>query len=350
MPTPAHLNPADLARYSRQVRFDCIGESGQARLLGARVAIVGCGALGSVAADQLVRAGVGMLRLIDRDFIELSNLQRQTLYDETDLADGLPKALAAARKLARINSSIQLDPQVGDVSAGTIERLCGGCDLLLDATDNLETRYLLNDFAVARGVPWVYGGCVAAEGVVLGVLPGKGPCLRCTWPEPPVSASLPTCETSGVLGPAAAIVASLQVIEALKILVGREDELAGLLAVDAWTGRLRQLMVRSGGRSAECPCCVGREFPFLRGQRGSATTVLCGRNAVQVRPATDQPIDLPTLARRLPGDASPRLSTHLLRFAVGGLTVTVFPDGRAIVQGTSDPAVARSTVARYVGA
>lgn len=334
-------------RYSRQVRFGPIGEAGQARLRAAGVAIVGCGALGSVAADQLVRAGIGRVRIIDRDFIELSNLQRQSLFDEDDIAAALPKAEAAARRLRRVNHEVAIDGVVADLNAGNIARLCGDADVIVDGTDNVETRYLINDFAVKTARPWVYAGCVGAEGRVLAVDPGRSACLRCLWDEPPPPGTLETCDTAGVLAPAAAVVASLAVIEALKLITGPRDEARGLIAVDLWRAWWHRLQPE---RDAEhCPCCARRVFEFLDGRRRSSTTTLCGRNAVQILPDAAA-IDLDAVERRLRPLGVVHRSAYMLRATVGGFGVTLFPDGRAIVEGTTDAAVARSFLARYVSA
>jgi len=336
-------------RYQRQMLCAQIGAAGQNQLRHAHIVLVGCGALGSVLADILVRAGVGRLRLIDRDFIELSNLQRQTLFDEQDVAAALPKAEAAARKLRRVNSAVDIEGVVTDVHATNIEDLCAGTDLILDGTDNLETRYLINDLAVKNDVPWVYAACVATEGRVLGIVPRQTPCLRCLWEEPPAPGSLPTCDTAGGLAPAVYVVASLAATEALKILVGRATELSGLLAVDVWAGRTRRVDVRAAYQPSGCPCCGQGRYDFLSGRRGADATVLCGRDAVQIWLSTTEPIDFRRIVWRLPADARPMHSEYMLRFQAGACTVALFRDGRAIVQGTSDPAVARGVVAKYVG-
>lgn len=337
-----------LARYSRQVLCAQVGAEGQRRLGHAQLVLIGCGALGSMLANLLVRAGIGALRLIDRDFIELNNLQRQTLFDEQDINDNLPKAEAAARRLRRVNSAVQVDAVVDDVNPGNIERHCEDTDLILDGTDNLETRYLINDLAVKHDVPWVYGACIRNTGLVLAVLPGQTPCLRCIWEEPPPPGSIETCDTVGVLGPAAAAVASFQAAEAMKILMGRTAELIGLTSIDVWTGRTHTLRVQAA-RDADCPCCGRRRFEFLDGNRLPTATTLCGRDAVQVLPSQPAELDLKRLAHRLPGHTHARHSPFMLKFRVDEADVTLFRDGRAIVQGTTDPAVARGIVAKYVG-
>jgi molybdopterin-synthase adenylyltransferase len=332
-------------RYSRQWRFAPLGQEGQRRIRGARVAVVGLGALGSVAVELLARAGVGALRLIDRDFVELSNLQRQFLYDEADASDGLPKAVAAARRLARINSSVELEPCVADLAPSSADELLGGADLILDGTDNFETRYLINDFAVREDVPWIYGAAVGSYGLKLSMVGGKGACFRCVYPDPPAGAQ-PTCETEGVLGPLTAAIASLQAADALKILaLGREAVNPRLTTIDVWTGEVRQ--IAPGARDPRCPCCAQREFPYLDGRR-RAPISLCGRNAVQIHERA-RPIDLAELAGRLSALARVRVNEFALRAAIDPYELTVFPDGRAIVRGTTDTGVARGVYARYVG-
>jgi adenylyltransferase/sulfurtransferase len=342
--------PSENSRYSRQILLEHIGPQGQRRIRESAVTLIGCGALGSVAADLLVRAGIGQLRICDRDFIETSNLQRQMLFDEEDIAADLPKAEAAARKLRRVNPEVRIEPVVDDVTYSNIERLSADADLIIDGADNFETRYLINDFAVSTDRPWVYGAVVGTTGLCMSILPGQAACLRCVFEEPPPPELSPTCDTVGVLAPAAHIIASLQITEALKILTGQAEKLfSGLLQLDAWTGRLVIMRVE---RSPECPCCARREFPFLRGQLGSAATVLCGRQAVQIRPPGDARLDLRAIARRLaPLSSIPvRHNPYLIRAELDGLQLTLFADGRAIFQGTNDPNRARSVHARYIGA
>ena len=333
------------SRYSRQIRFPPLGAEGQRRLAEARVAVVGLGALGSVQAELLARAGIGTLRLIDRDFVELSNLQRQTLYEESDAAEALPKAVAAARRLARVNSQIRIEPVVGDLSPATIDELLEDAGLILDATDNFETRYLINDFAVRGGIPWIYGAAVASYGVKLAIVPGFTACFRCVYPEPPRGAQ-PTCETEGVLGPVTAAIAALQAGDALRILAqGRESIRPRLTTMDVWTGQIRQ--TAPPARDPDCPCCARREFPYLDGKH-RAPISLCGRNAVQIHERS-RPVNLAELASRLRDVAEVRVNEFALRAALENYELTVFPDGRAIVKGTTDTGVARSVYARYVG-
>jgi molybdopterin-synthase adenylyltransferase len=331
-------------RYSRQILFGGIGEAGQEALLASHAAIVGCGALGSFHAAALARAGVGRITIIDRDFVEPSNLQRQWLFEEADAAEGLPKAVAAKRRLAAINSGIEALSVVADLTAENANDLLGGARLILDGTDNFETRYLINDFAVSRGIPWIYGAAVGSYGLSMAVIPGRTACLRCVYPAPP-SGAQPTCETAGVLNVIVSAVASLQVADALKILSGRAELVRGrITTVDVWEGGIRQ--IEGPGRDPECPTCGRGEFPFLEDRR-RPPAVLCGRNAVQVRER--ERLDLQELRARLEPLGEVRANEFVLRFRAGEHEMTVFPDGRAIVKGTSDVGVARSFYARYVG-
>ena len=322
--------------------FPQIGERGQERLLAAHAAIAGCGALGSFQAAALARAGVGRLTIIDRDYVEPSNLHRQFLFEEEDAEAAMPKAAAAARRIARINSSVRVRPAVADLTPATVEDLLGGADLILDGTDNFEARYLINDFAVSRGIPWIYGAAVAAYGLTMPVIPGRTACLRCVYPEPP-SGAQPTCETAGVLNAIVSAVASLQVGDALRILTTGEVR-ARITTIDVWDGIIRQ--VEGPARDPDCPCCSRREFPHLE-ERERPPVSLCGRNAVQVRGAG--PLDLAALAKRLGTLAPVRANEYALRALVSGHDITVFADGRAIIKGTSDTGLARSLYARYIG-
>jgi adenylyltransferase/sulfurtransferase len=338
------MTDGERERYSRQILFAGIGEQGQQCLLDARVAIAGCGALGSFQAGALARAGVGFLRIIDRDYVELSNLQRQWLFDECDAEQGLPKAVAAERKIAGINGGVRVEAAVADLTPANVEDLLGGVDLILDGTDNFETRYLINDFAVERGVPWVYGAAVGSYGITMPVVPGKTACLRCIYPDPPAGAQ-PTCETAGVLGSATALIASLQVSEAIKILRGAGPS-GRITTADVWTGEIRQ--VAQPGPVRDCPACGLREFPYLSGER-RAPVSLCGHNAVQIHERS-RPLELQELARRLAPLGPVRANEFALRFEAAPYLLTIFPDGRAIIKGTTDVGVARSLYARYVGA
>jgi len=331
-------------RYSRQILFSGIGQEGQRKLLDARAAIVGCGALGSFQAGALARAGVGFLRIIDRDYIECSNLQRQWLFEEPDAREGLPKAVAAGRAIGRINSEVQVDGVVADVTASNIDELLGDVALILDGTDNFETRYLINDYAVSRGLPWIYGAAVGSYGLTMSVVPGKTSCLKCVYPEPPAGVQ-PTCETAGVLGAVTAAVASLQVAEAMRMLCGL-DPLRKITTVDVWTGDIRQ--IRQPEPDPECVTCGKREFVHMDA-RNRTHVSLCGRNAVQLHELS-RPMDLQELACRLSPLGAVRYNDFALRFETPPYELTVFPDGRAIIKGTTDVGVARSVYARYVGA
>jgi adenylyltransferase/sulfurtransferase len=335
-----------MSRYAKQLLFRPVGKEGQERLRRSRITIVGLGALGSVLANHLARAGVGFLRLCDRDFVELDNLQRQVLYDEEDVRAALPKAAAAAAKLARINSEVVLDPRVTDVGHANAEELARDVDLVLDGTDNFETRFVLNDACVKLGRPWVYGGCVGSYGMAMAVLPGEGPCFACLLGERPAPGTSPTCDTAGVLNTAVAVVASLQANEALKILLGKREALAGgLQTLDLWSNTFQVVRVP---RSASCEVCAGRKFRHLEGAPSGAIS-LCGRNAVQVSPAPGARLDLAEAERRLAPLGTVRRNAYLLKFAADGCELTIFPDARAIIQGTEDLARARSLYARYVG-
>ncbi|MGH9469769.1 MAG: ThiF family adenylyltransferase [Terriglobia bacterium] len=334
------------ARYSRQVLFPPIGEAGQARLEGASVVILGCGALGTQQANLLARAGVGRLRIIDRDYVEESNLQRQALFDESDAARRLPKAVAAEQRLKQINSGVAIEGIVEDLEARNAERLLAGFGLILDGADNFETRFLLNDAAVKLNIPWIYGAVVASYGVTLTILPGRTACLSCFLPEAPAGLQ-ETCDTAGVIAPAASWVAAIQTTEALKVLLGRCNELHGrLLSYDVWKNRLREVTPR---RDPACRTCGMRQFVYLDAER-SAHVTLCGRGAVQIRGRGSQRLDLDALRNRLAPLGPVRGNGYLVQFRVEGCEITVFADGRAIIKGTEDPVSARSLYARYVGA
>ena len=340
------MDSLDRERYSRQLLFPGLGEAGQERLLASRVAIVGCGALGTFQAAALARAGVGCLRIVDRDYVEASNLQRQWLFTEADAAESMPKAAAAQRRLAEINSRVTVEPHIADLTAATAEELLGEVDLILDGTDNFETRYLINDFCVSAGVPWVYGAAVGSYGLAMPVLPGVSACLRCVYPQPPGGAQ-PTCETAGVLGPVSSLIAAWQAAAALKILSGHTDDLfCGLTTVDVWSGRIRQ--TAAPARDAACPCCAQRRFEYLDGRQRRPIS-LCGRNAVQIH-ERESVVDLEALAARLAPLAPVRRNAFALRFFPDPYELTVFADGRAIIKGTQDVSLARSLYARYVGA
>lgn len=335
-------------RYNRQTLLPQIGQAGQDRLRTGRVLLVGCGALGTQTAEQLARAGVGFLRIADRDIVELSNLQRQTLFDESHARDATPKALAAAQRLAAVNSDVLVEPHVVDVDSESIRALVDGVHLVIDGTDNVVTRYLINDIAIQNGIPWVYGACVGVEGRVMPVLPSNGPCLRCVFETPPAPGELTTCDTVGVLGSAAAMVASMQTVAAIRILIGDPPELK-LTTLNAWAGRVTQVDV-SDGRRADCPCCARRDFVYLNNPPAVGAS-LCGRDAVQIRGARNQQVDLSKLFDRLSRVGEVRRSEYLLRAQLkeNNRKLTVFPDGRAIIHGTTDLTAARAIYDRYVG-
>jgi molybdopterin-synthase adenylyltransferase len=339
------MAPSSFERYSRQARFAGVGEEGQRRIQAARAAIVGCGALGSAQAEILARAGVGFLRIIDRDSVELTNLQRQLLFDEDDARNAVPKAAAAARRLHAIASDVEVEPAVAGLSASNVEDLLGDVDLILDGTDNFETRYLLNDFSVSRGVPWIYGAALGSYGLKMTIRPRKTACFACVYPASP-SGVQPTCETAGVLGPVTMAIAALQAGDALKILAGHGEHLApNITTVDVWSGMVRQVSMPAP--DPRCRACGERNFVFLDGKR-RAPISLCGRNAVQIH-ERNRPVDLTELARQLAPVAGVRSNEFALRASIDAYELTVFADGRAIIKGTTDVGVARSLYARYVG-
>ena len=336
-------------RYSRQVLFTGIGEEGQERLARSTAVIIGCGALGAVQAETLARAGVGRLVLVDRDFVEESNLQRQIIFDEADALDRLPKAVAAARRISRVNSAIQVVPAVVDVNFDNIEEIIDGADVVMDGTDNFETRFLINDACVKAGIPWVYGAAVGSYGLTMTIVPGRSPCLRCVLEAVPDPGAGPTCDTAGVIMPITSIIASVQSAEALKLLTGRDEKLhRSLLRIDVWESELKRLDL-SSFEPLNCPACTRREFEFLRGVRRQVTTTLCGRNAVQIASRGRADVDFSDLAKRLKPAGEVQFNDFLLRFRVEDYDITVFRDARSIIRGTTDPAIARGLYARYIG-
>ena len=338
--------PSD-GRYSRQILYPPIGAAGQARLRAARVLLTGCGGLGAEAASLLARAGVGRLRIVDRDVVELTNLQRQALFDEADVRGCVPKAVAAARHLREINAEVAVEPVVTDLHAGNLAELLEGVDLVVDGFDNFEGRYLLNDACVRGEVPWVHGACVGGYGVSTLIVPGKTPCFRCLQPEIPPPGSTPTCDTAGILGPAAHLIASLEVAQALRWLVtGAVPEPAVLVSVDVWDLRFQR--VELPARDPRCPCCGERRFEFLEGGPAPAEA-LCGRDAVLVRPSSGATPDFAAIAARLRPLGEVLANEFVLRFRQPPHELPLFTDGRAIVKGTDDPALARSLVARWFG-
>lgn len=347
MNTPSE---SDIKRYERQTIFSPLGEEGQRRMSEGRALICGCGALGSVIANTLARAGVGNLRIVDRDFLELNNLQRQVLYDETDVSSGLPKAIAARNRLQQINSKIQIEAVVADLDHRNVKRLIDGVDVIVDGTDNFETRFLLNDVSIESGIPWIYGGCIGAEGQTMTIVPGVTACLRCLMRESPPPGTTPTCDTAGILGPIVNVIASCQACEAMKILSGNANEVSRTLNVfEIWDNRLRQINLDTLREAADCPTCNEHDYPWLSGKKGGHTAVLCGRNAVQL--SFDQPsqLSLEALETKLKHLGVVSRNPFLLRLEVDHYRLTLFPDGRAIIGGTEDIAEARSIYAKYVG-
>lgn len=334
-------------RYSRQMLFRPIGRDGQARLLRSKIAIVGMGALGTVIATQLVRAGVGYVRLIDRDIIEPSNLQRQTLYDEADAVEGLPKAAAAKAKLSQANSSVKIDAVITDVTARNAESLLADVDVILDGTDNFQIRYLINDVAVKHGIAWAYGGAVSSYGTSAFFRPGVTPCLVCLFGTD-TGGGHDTCDTVGVLAPAVSIIASLQVAETLKYLTGNLEALSNSVThVDVWQGAFRSITFAP--RNEQCPCCGHHRFASLDQRADALTVSMCGRQTIQVKPAQPLQVPLATIADRLGSVGTVRQNQYLLRCDLDQVAITLFPDGRALIHGTDDPVAARSIYARYVG-
>jgi molybdopterin/thiamine biosynthesis adenylyltransferase len=367
-----------LARYHRQMLLAGIGEAGQQRLAASHALVVGCGALGTMIVDALARAGVGTLTIVDRDVVELTNLQRQILFDERDVEQGMPKAEAAKAKVARVNSQVAVHAHVDDFSHRSAARYVEGVDIIMDGLDNFETRYLLNDIAVSRGIPYIYGGAVGTTGVTMAILPSGAmrqvdstsrvkwpddqstPCLRCVFPEAPPPGTSPTCDTAGVLGPAVAVIAAQQAAQAIKLLTGHVEALdRALVSIDIWTNEFRRFDV-SAARQSECPCCGRGQFVFLDGATGSAAMSLCGRNAVQISPSREleSTLDLPNLAARLTPHGSFTVNEYLLRGTLAGdrngkgepIELTVFPNGRTIIKGVTETDAARSIYAKYIGA
>jgi len=335
-------------RYSRQIFFNGIGEEGQRKLLAARLLIIGCGALGSAHAEAFARAGIGRLRVVDRDFVEPSNLQRQTMFTEADAEKRLPKAIAAANHLREINSEIDLEPYVADVNHSNIEQLIAGCDVVVDGTDNFATRYLINDACVKHKTDWIYGAAVGSYGVTMTIRPHKTACLRCVFEEAPPAASAPTCDTAGVIMPIISIVSAVQVTETLKLITGRTNELHGsLMQFDVWQNEWRKIALSAP--HADCPTCGRGEFETLSPVSTETAAVLCGRDAVQISPSQPTSIDFRSLAARLRPAGDVKFNEYLLRFKTGPFELTVFQDARSIVRGTDEIATARSLYAKYIG-
>lgn len=337
-----------IERYSRQILFDGIGEAGQRRLLDSRAVIIGCGALGTAQAEALARAGVGQLRIVDRDFVEASNLQRQTMFTEQDAREHLPKAVACVNHLAEINSEIKTEAVVADVNHSNVERLIKDCDVVIDGTDNFATRYLINDACVKHEINWVYGAAVGSYGVTMNIRPRVSPCLRCIFEEAPPAASAPTCDTAGVIMPIISVVAAVQVSEALKLLTGQTEALHNsLMQFDVWRNEWRR--IRLDKPTPECRTCGLGRYEMLEAEAGDFAASLCGRDAVQISPRVSAQVDLPALAERLRAVGEVQVNPYLLRLRAGDYELTVFQDARAIIRGTDDVPTARSLYAKYIG-
>ena len=339
-----------LERYSRQILFQHIGEERQKLLMDSYAVVVGCGALGTVSSSYLTRAGIGHIRIIDRDFIEEGNLQRQILFDENDIAEGLPKAVAVQRKLRRVNTKINIEGIVTDVNYANIEKLTKDADIILDGTDNFETRFLINDSCVKNNIPWIYGACIGSRGLVMNIIPSKTPCLRCVFETMPQMGSFPTCDTAGVIGPIAGIIASIQVTEAIKILAEDYESINKMLIeIDVWDTRFKQIDIADLKDLNNCPTCKLHKYSYLEAKDGVMTTLLCGKNAVQVMCRNISGIDLEQLAKRLASIADVRSNAFMLKFKVKDHEFTVFPDGRAIITGTGDFSTAKGLYSKYLG-
>ncbi len=334
-------------RYSRQILFSAIGEAGQKKIRASKVVLVGCGALGTVSSEMLTRAGIGRLTLIDRDFVEESNLQRQSLFTEKDAQRGLPKAAVAERELRAINSDVEVEGVIEDVTWQNIDRLCRDSDLIVDGTDNFETRFLMNDFAVKEEVPWIYGACVGSYGVAFAFQPNLSACLQCLFEQPTDVGTTETCDTAGILAPIVHAVAAFQVAQGLKILVG-ESPLQEILQIDVWTGTWQTITAQKA-RSQQCRCCGESQFHFLEGQENRRLTRLCGRNSVQISPPRPTRSNLQQISKRLDKSAQIDLNEYLLRIRVDGYEIALFADGRSIIRGTDDFTEARALYAKYIG-
>lgn len=333
-------------RYSRQILFHGIGSEGQQKIANSKVLVVGMGALGTVIANSLCRAGVGYLRLVDRDYVELSNLQRQTIYDEQDVENNLPKAAAAVRHLQKVNSEIVLEPVVSDVNSGNIEYLIDGMDLILDGTDNFETRFLINDACIKHNIPWIYGGAIGSTGMSMNIIPGKTACFRCLVSEPRTPSSSPTCSSMGVLGMLTGIIGCLESAEALKILIGSSKICTNLCVVDIWENTINYINIP---KSPECPTCGQGCYDFLNSMKGSYTSSLCGRDSIQVIPSKMGNMDFPALSNKLSPLGSVKYNQYILNFAVNNIEITLFKDGRAIIKNVKDEGAAKSVYSEYIG-
>jgi molybdopterin/thiamine biosynthesis adenylyltransferase len=334
-------------RYSRQIILPNIEEEGQKILLKSKIAIIGCGALGTVTANNLVRAGVGKVSIIDRDFVELNNLQRQILFDEDDI--GMPKAIAAAEKLKRVNSDVEIETIVKDLNHMNAEKILSGVDLVLDGTDNMQTRFLINDVCVKNKIPWIYTAAVGTYGMMMPIIPGKTPCFRCFLPDVPEPGSLETCDTAGILNTISAIIASIESTEAIKILLKKNiitNAESNLIFYDVWSNTIEKVAVV---RNKRCRCCIEHKFDFLNAAKEEIVTSLCGRNAIQITPAKSAVISFESTAERLKRLGEVRFNHFILVFKERDKEISLFKDGRAIIKGTDDEKVARSLYARFIG-
>jgi adenylyltransferase/sulfurtransferase len=339
-----------LERYSRQILFPCIGEENQRVLMNSSVVVVGCGALGTVSSSYLVRAGIGNIKIIDRDYIEESNLQRQILFDEDDIASNLPKAVAAQRKLRKINSNINIEGIVTDINYSNIEDLTKGADVIIDGTDNFETRFLINDFSIKNNIPWIYGACIGSRGLTMNIIPSETPCLRCVFETMPQMGSFPTCDTVGVIGPIASIIASFQVTEAIKIITKDSGAInKTLFEIDVWKNKFKRIDVSTLKEINSCPTCKQHNYKFLEAEDGSMVSFLCGKNAVQILARNTGNIDLAQLAKRLGKLTEVSHNAFMLKFKINNNGFTVFPDGRAIITGTHDTSIAKNLYSKYLG-
>ncbi len=331
-------------RYSRQTLCRVIGEEGQKRLSNSSVVVIGCGALGTVIANALARAGVGKVRIIDRDLIEYHNLQRQILFDEEDVKKQVPKAIAAERHLKKVNSSIEIEGIVADVHYANIEDLVQGADLILDGLDNPETRFLINDVSLKHGIPWIYGGAIETYGMTMNIIPGKTPCFRCVFPSVPPPGVIPTCDRAGVISPAPSIIGSLQTVEAMKILTGAEEISRDVVFVDVWQGVFNRF---KPSFRPDCPACQGN-YEFLQRQFGVRTTILCGQYSVQVLDPRVEKLSLPDLAQQLKASGEVSFNEGMLNFKVNGHEMVIFPDGRLILRNSFDEPLARDLYVKYI--
>lgn len=336
----------NMHRYSRQTIFSGVGIEGQKKLLNSRVAIIGVGATGTVIANNLCRAGVGFLRLVDRDYVELSNLQRQTLYTEEDAQQRTPKAVASCEHLKKVNSEIELEPVSIDVNSSNIEELISDVNLVLDGSDNLEVRYLINEACVKQNRPWIYAGAIIGTGMTMNILPGETPCLRCLFPQVLPAGTGPTCSTAGVLNGITGIVASIASTEAIKILVGSANVRKSLLAIDIWNNQFDEIKIE---KKLDCPVCGRHEYKLLGQLSGSYTTSLCGRDSVQVVPGTIANVDFEQLAQRLKRAGIVRYNKFMLQFSDDKVEFNLFPDGRAIMNKVRDENAAKSAYSEYIG-